>query len=408
MATHTESLILPADYERHSSIAENFSLTRGGLLYRLQPRPHAARAERIQVARRALGSVLLTWLPLLLLSAAQGLALGKDIPIPFLKDFAVNARFLIALPLLIVSEIAIDTRLQIMVNHFLKSGLVTDTDLPAFEAVIEKVTRLRDRLLPEILILLLACFASFTVQTPEPLMGPISSWHLAQKSPGETLSYAGWWFAVVSVPAYRFLLLRWVWRMVLWASFLWRVSKLNLALVPTHPDLAAGTGFLSGAQLKFGLIGFAFGVTVAGQLGNAIAYQGATVGGLKFIMIAYGVATTLVLAAPLLLLAPKLIAVRKRGLLEYGALATGYTQSFDGKWVHGKPPQGEPLLGSPDIQSLADLNNSFAVVRGMRAAPIDKGTLVGLALAAVLPLLPVLILGTPAEQLFKVVLKLVA
>src|SRR5207237_103111 len=115
------------------------------------------------------------------------------------------------------------------------------------------------------------------------------------------------------------------------------------------------------AQLKFGLIAFSFGAVVAGQMGNAIAYQGATVGGLKFLMIAYGVGATLVLVAPLLLLMPKLVAVKRRGLLEYGALATGYTQSFDAKWVKARPPEGETLLGSSDLQSLADLGNSFAI-----------------------------------------------
>jgi hypothetical protein len=231
---------------------------------------------------------------------------------------------------------------------------------------------------------------------------------LVQTPSGETLSYAGWWLGLISMPAWRFLLLRWMWRMFLWASFLWRASKLNLVLIPTHPDMAAGIGFLSEAQLRFGLIAFAYGAVAAGQMGNVISYEGATVGGLKFIMITYCVLATLVPAAPLLLLAPRLHAVKKRGLLEYGALATGYTQTFDAKWVHGRPPAGEALLGSSDIQSLADLSNSFAIVRGMRLVPVGKGTLVGLAIAAALPMAPVLILGTPADQLIGIVLKLLA
>jgi hypothetical protein len=368
----------------------------------------AAEEKRIRVMRRALGAVLVTWLPLLLLSAAQGLAFGKHIPIPFIQDFAVNVRFLIALPLLVVSEVAIDRRVRITVKHFLKSGLVTETELPSFEAVIEKVTRLRDRVLPEVVILVVACLPSLSVHGSEILMSSVSSWHLVKTPSGETLSYAGWWFGLISAPIYRFLLLRWVWRMFLWASFLWRISKLNLVLIPTHPDMAAGIGFLSDAQLKFGLIAFACGAVVAGQMGNAIAYEGATVGGIKFTIITYCVIATLVLTAPLLLLAPRLLAVKKRGLLEYGALATGYTQAFDGKWVHGRPPESETLLGSADIQSLADLGNSFAIVRGMRTAPIDKGTLIGLAIAAALPMAPVLILGTPADQLIRTVLKLLA
>jgi len=194
--------------------------------------------------------------------------------------------------------------------------------------------------------------------------------------------------------------------MYLWASFLCHVSRLNLVLIPTHPDMAAGIGFLSGAQLRFSPIAFACGAVVAGQVGNAIAYEGAAVAGLKFIIIAYCVFATLVLVTPLLLLLPTLLPVKRRGLLDYGALAAGYTQTFDAKWIRGKPPEGETLLGSSDIQSLADLGSTFAIVRGMRVAPIDKHTLIGAPIAAVLPMVPVLIFGTPANQLIRTVLKL--
>jgi hypothetical protein len=258
------------------------------------------------------------------------------------------------------------------------------------------------------LILIVAYLPSVWIHNPEVLIRHSSSWHFVQTAPGQTLSYAGWWFGLISVSAFRFLLLRWVWRMSLWASFLWRISRLDLVLIPTHPDMAAGIGFLSEAQLRFGLIAFACSTAIAGQMANAIAYEGATVGGLKFAIIAYCVIATLLLAAPLLLLAPTLRPVKIRGLLEYGALANGYTQTFDAKWVHGRRPEGETILGSSDIQSLADLGSSYAIVRGMRVVPIDKGTLIGLAGAAVLPMVPVLLFGTPADQLIQTLAKLLA
>ena len=399
--------ILPAEKELHSSRAERFSLTRGGLVYRLQCRMGAGSEERSCVARRTVLAVALTWLPLLFLSAVQGLALGKDVPIPFLRDFAVNVRLLIALPLLIVSEVAIDHRLRTAVNHFLKSGLVTETTLPAFEAAIEKVTRLRDHLLPEIVMLVLAYLTSYFQGSDAPL-GTTPSWHLSPASSPDMLSYAGWWFTSISLPVYRFLLFRWVWRMFLWAYFLRCVSKVKLVLVPTHPDMAAGLSFLSGAQQRLGPIAFAIGAVVAGQLGNAIAYAGVTVAGLKYVILAYCVCATLILVTPLLLLAPALVPVKRRGLLDYGALAASYTQAFDAKWVHGPPPAGETLLGSSDIQSLADLGNSFAIVRQMRVVPVSKSTVVSLGLTAALPMVPVLVFGTPADQLLGTLLKLIA
>jgi hypothetical protein len=170
--------------------------------------------------------------------------------------------------------------------------------------------------------------------------------------------------------------------------------------------MAAGLGFVSEGQLRFGAITFAGSAVVAAQMGNAIAYEGTTLADLKFIMIGYGVFAVLLLVAPLLLLIPVLRRVKKRGLFEYGALATGYTLLFDAKWVHGRPPEGETILGSSDIQSLADLNNSFAIIREMKTAPIDKSTLISLAASALLPMVPVLIFATPAELLMRSVLKL--
>jgi hypothetical protein len=408
MATSVEPPVLPAGEQLHSAVAERFSLVRGGPFYRIQQRLGATREERVQVAHRALMAVAYTWLPLLILSAAQGLAFGNQVRIPFLRDFAVNIRLLIALPLLVLSEVGIDRRLRTTVNHFLSSGLVTEAALPSFEAVLERILRLRDRWFPEIVMLVIAYLPSLSIHTQELVTGNISSWHLTRTPSGERLSYAGWWFGLISAPCFRFLMLHWVWRIYLWASFLWRVSRVNLALVPTHPDMAAGLGFLSEAQLKFGAIAFAMSSSVAGQLGNVIAYTGATVGGLKYVILAYCVCAVLLLVAPLLLVTPALIVVRKQGLLDYGALATAYTQRFDAKWVHGRPPAGETLLGSADIQSLADFGNSFAIVRDMRTCPIDKRTLVGLILAAALPMAPVLIFGTPADQLVSAVWKLIA
>ena len=164
-------------------------------------------------------------------------------------------------------------------------------------------------------MLVLAYLTSYFQGSDAPI-GTIPSWHLSPASSPDTLSYAGWWFTSISLPVYRFLLFRWVWRMFLWAYFLRCVSKMKLVLIPTHPDMAAGLSFLSGAQQRLGTIAFAIGAVVAGQLGNAIAYAGATVAGLKYVILAYCVCATLILVTPLLLLVPALVPVKRRGLLD--------------------------------------------------------------------------------------------
>jgi hypothetical protein len=284
-------------HEIRSALAESFSLTRGGPLHRLLVRLGNAGDERQRVVLRAVVIALITWFPLLVLSLIQGPAYGTHIRIPFLRDIAVNARLLVAVPILILAESGIDKRWCILVLQFLKSGLVPEKELPSFEAAIERTTRLRDRVLPEALMLA-AAFLPLILTRTEFLMSGVSNWH--STGSGE-VTMAGWWFNLVSTPIVRFLLLRWLWRMFLWTTFLWRVSSINLYLVATHTDLSAGLGFLSEGQKAFSPIVFACGAIVSGQVANTIAYQGSTLSSQKFPMIVYGVLAILLLVAPLLL-----------------------------------------------------------------------------------------------------------
>jgi hypothetical protein len=379
-----------------SSIAEGFSITNGGPLHRLLVRLGHAGDERRLVLRRTLAAVLIAWLPLVLLSLMQGLAWGRQIEIPFLRDLAVNVRFLVALPILIVAESRIDRRWRTLVLEFLRSELVGEKTLPSFEAVLKRTMRWRDRLLPEALLAFIAIFLSVTFIKTELLMTGTSNWHSLGTG---AMSAAGRWFNLVSTPIFRFLMLRWLWRMLLWTSLLWSVSRIDLFLVATHTDLAAGLGFLSEGQRAFGSIAFAGGAVVAAEIGNAVAFEGAALSSEKFSMIAYGVLAVLFLIAPLLVVTPVLLKIKRKGLLEYGAQVTIHNQSFERKWIQEKPHAGETLLGNPDASSLADLGSSFSVVRQMRIVPIDKPTLISLAISAALPMILLVLYAMPTSEL---------
>ena len=58
-------------------------------------------------------------------------------------------------------------------------------------------------------------------------------------------------------------------------------------------------------------------------------------------------------------------------------------------------------MGSGDIQSLADLGNSYEVVRTMRIAPITKEAIFRLAAATLAPMVPLLLTMMPLEELLK-------
>lgn len=383
--------------------AERFSLTGGGPFHRLLVRLEQKRDERDRVIRRAVFGVVLTWLPLLVLSLAQGVAFGHRVELPFLADFSPNVRFLVALPILILAESRIDRRWRQLVLEFLRSRLVGVAERPAFESAIERINTLRDRVLPELTLAVVAFLPSVFATRIELLT--VSNWHALGTTVSET-TLAGWWFDVVSTPIFRFLMLRWTWRMLLWTSFLWRASRLGLHLVATHTDMAAGLGFLSEGQLAFRPIVFAGGLVIASEIANAVVYQGATLSAVHPHMITYGVLAVLALVAPLLAVSPVLVDVRRRALFSYGALVTMHAQMFDAKWIADGHLPDETILGCPDASSLADLGSSFGVVQQMRVVPIDKRTLLGLVVAAALPMLPVVLFATPADELIGAVMKM--
>lgn len=379
-----------------SSITESFSITDGGALHWLLVRLGHAGSERKLVLRRAVAVVSITWIPLLLLSLLQGTAWSQEINIPFLRDLAVNVRLLVAVPILVLAESRIDRRWKTLVHEFLESQLVNEETLQSFEAVLQRTIRWRDSALPEALLAAASILPSIFFVKTELLMTGVSNWH--NTGPG-AVSPAGWWFNLVCTPIFRFLLLRWLWRMFLWTSLLWSASRLKLFLVATHTDLAAGLGFLSEGQRAFSPIVFAGGAVIAAEVGNAVVFQGQTLSALKFPMIIYGVLATLFLIVPLFVVAPVLLKVKRKALLEYGAQVTIHNQLFHRKWIENGHPFDETLLGNPDASSLGDLGASFAVVRQMHIVPIDKPTLLTLAISAALPMLPVILYATPAPEL---------
>jgi len=209
------------------------------------------------------------------------------------------------------------------------------------------------------------------------------------------------WYAYLSLPIFQFLLIRWYFRLLVWARFLWQVSRIDLNLVPTHPDRNGGLGFLATASFAFVPVLMANGAILAGNLANRIFYLGAALPEFKGEIILMVFWLLCVVLGPLLVFAPKLAAAKRTGLREYGTLAQRYVREFDVKWLRGGAPADEPFVGSGDIQSLADLGNSYEVVRSMRVAPVSKDAIIQLAAAVLVPIVPLLLTMMPWEELLK-------
>ena len=392
---------MPPSGDRLLQDPQDFSLVLGGPLFQLLRRAHLTDDGLMLLRQRILVLSLLAWLPLLILSALEGQALGGRAAVPFLLDLDVHVRFLVALPLLIVAELVVHQRIRVVVRQFLERHLIPESARTRFDAAIASAVRLRNSVLAEVLLIALVYGVGVLIVWRQYGTLAAATWYATPGVGGSTLSLAGVWYGYVSLPLFQFLLLRWYLRLGIWARFLWQMSRIDLRLVPTHPDRVGGLGFLANTVYAFVPLSVAHGALLAGMIANRIFFLGATLPDFKVEIAVVVIFLLCVVLGPLLVFAPQLAQAKRTGNREYGTLAQRYVREFDAKWLRGRAPAEEPLVGSADIQSLADLANSFEVVRTMRLAPVTKEALLQLAVATLAPVAPLALTMMSLEELLK-------
>jgi len=390
--------------ERLNLESQDFSLVLGGPLFQLLRRAHLSDDALMLARQRIIVISLLAWLPLLVLSALEGQALGGGATVPFLLDVEVHVRFLVALPLLIAAELVVHQRMRTVVKVFVGRRLIPENAMTRFDAAIASAFRLRNSVLAEVLLIVFVYVVGILIVWRQYLALDAATWYATPSGQGSKLSLAGIWYGYVSLPIFQFLLCRWYFRLFIWMRFLWQVSRIELNLVPTHPDRVGGLGFLSNTVYAFAMLAVAHGTILAGPLANRIFFLGAALPAFKVEIAVMVIFMLSVVLGPLLVFAPQLAHAKRKGLREYGTLAERYVREFDTKWLRGGAPADEPLVGSGDIQSLADLGNSYEVVRTMRVAPVTKEAVVQLVVATLAPIAPLLLTMMPLEQLLKTLL----
>jgi hypothetical protein len=381
----------------------DFSLVLGGPLYQIYIRTHISGPTLELLQRRVLVISLSAWLPLAVLAAIEGHLLHGQ-GLTFFGDIESHVRFLVALPLFIVAELVVHSRLRPVIKHFVDRRIIAPDEMPRFNAAVEAALRARNSPWLEIGLLLFTYIAGHLFwQHQVALEG--ATWYASPDGSGIHLTLAGYWFSFVSIPIFQFIFLRWYLRLGIWFLFLWRTSRLKLQLLPTHPDRAGGIGFIGGSSYAFAPILFAQGVLLAGLIASRIFYQGQSLMSFKVSIISVAGFFVLMILGPLTMFTPQLTRARLNGLGEYGNFATTYVTDFDEKWIRGGP-KGE-LLGTTDIQSLADLANSYAVLSEMRQVPFTLKDMSRLAVATVLPILPLLLTVMPLEELLTRLVKII-
>lgn len=373
----------------------------GGPLYNLEEWLGMARPERIR--RRAFLSAFLTFLPLLILAILQRRAVS-NVEVPFVRDFSTYSRFILAVPLLLFAENVLGPRIAVAAAFFVSSGLVPEKDYARFNDLIDRGLRARDSVIAEIILVLFSY--AFAIIGLRSTAINASTWYLTRNGDTTSLTWAGWWLIGFCAPLFQFLFYRWLWRLFLWFQFLSRVRHLDLQLFPTHPDEAGGLGFVGETQRLFGIILFAMSIGTTGVLANEVVYDKVPLSHFNSAIAAYVVIAILVLLGPLSVFGGLLMHVKRIGLHQYGALATAYTGAFHRKWIRHEALDSVDLLGTGDIQSLADLGNSYNFIEKMKPLPIDLRTVLHLVVSCLVPLAPLLLAVVPLKDLLRLVVKI--
>ncbi len=377
---------------------------RGDLLFRLQRAMGLIPAEGLGLVRRALFWSMLGWLPVALWAFYIDRALPGGFPEPLLAHYGIHARLLVAVPLLILAEGPANTLVQGMLRHLVESGIVPVAQRAWFDAVVVRVARMRDATLPWVAI---GASVLAIVTISEVVVHPHEvDW--AQSGPaGQSAGFGGLWYLFVGRSIFYTLVFAWLWRIVLVAVLMWRVARLELSLVPTHPDRAAGLGFLERLPGGFAPVALALGCVLASRWAHDAVYHGLSLPSLRVEMIGFVVLCVIVFALPLVAFRGPMKRAKKQALLDYGELVGRHGRLVHKRWIEGREVGQPPILEAPELGPIADTAAMYDAVRSMRSMPLGKNSVLPVALAAALPIIAVLALQLPVKQLLLTLMKAV-
>lgn len=383
----------------------NFSLVLGGPLYQFFRRVRLDDDVTSHVKRRILVICGVIWLPLLLLCALNGTLLG-GINIPFLRDIETHARFLVAVPLMIFAELIVHQRMRVIVMQFVERKIIPAEAMESFRKAVISAIAWRNSIPAELAIIAIVLPVGYYVRTRVFAL-EASTWYATAGTGGTTLTLPGIWFSWVSNPILQFLLLRWLYRLLIWARFLWHVSRIDLDLIPTHPDRNGGLGFLGGSAYAFSPLLASFSAMSAGLVASRIFHQGASLADFKLEIVSLVVFSMFLVLGPLTVFAPHILAAKRRGKKEYGVFGADLAREFDRRWVRSPDHDNLPLLGPPDISSLSDFDHAYSVIKEMKAVPFNRDLLLQLVWATLAPFSPLVFTMIPLEELLDRMIKTV-
>ncbi|MGB9433856.1 MAG: hypothetical protein WBQ89_16555 [Candidatus Acidiferrum sp.] len=383
-----------SDKYARSARGSEVSLVRGGPFYRAQQAIGLIHPNQWNLGRRIAVAIVISWLPLFVLTALLNFK-GLD---SLFRDYRVHGRLLIAVPVLLLGEVLMETRFRAVLSHIRQAGLLEEPDLEYMDGVLATLLRSRDAYLSELAILVLVIIR--IVASYKGLVDP-TPWLARGTMDNLQLSTAGWYAVLVSAPIFDFLLGLSLWKWLLWVIYAFKLSRRKLKLVPTHPDQHGGVGFLSLTTAAFAPVAFAASTVIGATWRYDILHHGAHLMDFKLPTIALVIIVVFVALGPLIFLVPRLAVLRTEGILEYGILGQFHSRDFHEKWILHRSGHEVEFLQAPESSRLADYDRVYEKIEQLNPFPANKEDLIPLLLAVAIPAFPVIIAQIPIAIVLK-------
>jgi len=382
-----------------ASADERFSLVVGGPFHSVLRRLGLTGADQLPTQGAAFALSLSAWLLPALFVIAQSLADDRYSGWGFFTDWTVHTRYLLAIWIMVATERYANDRLVTLAQQFRAAHIVSQADQPAFKSALAIADRRSASALAELVVLVFVLiWSSFIAHYTVALEG--RSWDGMDTAGESVLSWAGEVACFFSTPLFLFLLLRWIWRFLVWSGLLFRVSRLSLQLIPIHPDRSGGLGFLANFPGIFSGFVFALSCVIAAAMVKDLRLEEQAAQLVWLALAGWLLMSIGLILGPLLVFVRPLYDLRERALIEYGRLASQHHLAFHRKWIRANR-SGDELMGSPDSSSASDLNATIEAVQHLRFVPVDFPAVLQLLIAAGVPLLAVVATQVPLADLVK-------
>jgi hypothetical protein len=378
---------------------ETFSLSGGGPFYQVMLK--AGLHEKQKTA--AIAAFCITWIPLFIITGIEG-TLYAGTQLPFIKDVAMQARLLIALQMLILMKGIIDKRISSVLRYFTET-LVSEEDRKiVVPTILSRARKLTGSAIAEIILLLLVIIATisfFRAGFYSSLENKASSWMTTSGEEPMTLSKAGYWAVVVSIPVFQFLFARWLWRYLVWILLLFRLSRTHLNLLPTHADRSGGLGIIMSAQRSFNKLFIVGSVVLSGQFILRLSSHPDQFMMIRNEAIGYVIIVIVFTLVPFLFFSTKLQRAKLIGLQKLSAVGFVLSRKFEKEWTTDLSIERRFEENKVDPSMLFDYAGLYDQMKKIRSIPVTMGDIIGLGLPLLVPFIPILFIRFSVGELLQ-------